>query len=645
MQLGIGLGLTDVRSVGGGAPVPQDLTAVVTPLAASTQVKRNSGDTDWVNTANALVDDATAATVGLISNARSSFIPLTFNNTSIPANALITGVTITLRIGADGGGVTLDNLYLSDAVGNEPSGMPMYNAATVISTGVTTINLGGVGQLFGLPLIPSAFNSGLVGMFLGLKRGSGTGTRTVSLEYATMTVHYTTTLGKAGVPKAALCTVMMRNGSLWTANTAKRSRVFFPSMGTPAAVMYWGANTRGEFANDTIKAGNYSGIFSQVGFSVPGKQAGSWRSSNPAVTAFDASGASTHSEQAVPSGQSGHGPQTPNYTISSRFNNVLRANIDTFGDGYVDAIATSALGNDDFILHVIGFFGVSAHLYNEEGWGSVEGPRTITTGFNPDLLLTNSHDQPNSAAHGAYGMLGLGAARRSGGTWTQASALQVFATRHTVAGVSQAMTDSLNILALRNDAMSDQINTNDPTAIEPVYERCTIGVTGSDATSYTMDPVAGSDRNINETGDTVLAIGGLGNSFVGFVDTPTSTGSWTPSVGFRPDLVLAYGTLGTAIERTQDVSDLADNSTWFAAGSCGEAFTIGYHLPNAQLPGTALPAATYLNRGGFQIKSGTFASPVDRVVASFTRMTATGPLMNATTVDATPRKMLVVALS
>ncbi len=630
---------------GGGGAAPENLTATITPATAATQYKRNTGDVDWVNPGNAVVDNTSPATVGLASNGRSSFLPITFNTASIPADALVTGVTVNLRIGADGGGAWIDNLFLTDAVGNVFSGMPIYNSGVIISTGVTNQTFGGSTELFGLPLRPAAFNSGLVGIALGLRRNSGTGTRTVSLEYATLTVHYTTTLGSATTPKMAVCSVLMPIGSLWTANTAKRSRVFFPGYGTPAAVMYWTSGvTRSELATNIPRTGAYSGIHSQVGFSVPGKQAGSLRQSNPSVTVWEpASGASDHSEQAIPAGQAGHGPQAYTYTITPRAGQSLQANIDTFGTDYVDAIATNVLAQDDLVLHCVGFFGVSAHLYNEEGFGSVEGPRVITTGFQPDLLLSNTHDQPNSARHKAYGMLGMGAARRSGSTWTQASALQTFATRHYVSDSSRAMTDSMNILALRNDALSDHINTNDPTSVEPIYERYTIGVTGSNATSYTLDPVAGSDRNFNESGDTVLAIGGLGNTFVGFVDTPTTTGNWTPAVGFKPDLVLAYGTLGTAIERTQDVTDLADASAWFVAGSAGEAFTTGYHLPNQQLPGTGLPAATFMNRGAFHVKSGTFASPVDRVVASFTRMTSTGPLLNVTTTDATPRKTLIIA--
>lgn len=623
---------------------PETLTAILAPASVSTQYVRQAADIAWTNTANVLVDDATAATVGLTTSARSQFLPLTFATPSIPTDALVTGVTITLRIGADGGGVNLDNLYLTDATGNVPTGMPLYNA-TVIPTGITTITYGGATELFGLPLRPAAFNSGLVGMALGLKRGSGTGTRTVSLEYATMTVHYTTTLGVSASPKVASCTVLMRNGTLWNGNTSKVSRVFFPGMGTPVAVMYWTAGiTRADWTTNTPRTASYAGIFSHVGFSVPGKQAGSYRSSNSTVTAFDASGASTHSEQAIPAGQPGHGPQNFGYTISAKLNQVLRANINTFGTDYVDAVATSAFGNEDLILHVVAFFGVSAHLYNEEGFDAAEGARTIAAGFNPELLLTNSHDQPNSAAHGAYGMLGLGAARRTGSTWTMASALQTFATRETVAGVSQAMADSLNILQLRTDAISNHINTNDPTSVPPTYESYPISVTASDASGYTLDVTAGGDRNTNESGDTVLAIAGLGNTFVGFVDTPTATGDWTPNVGFKPSAVLAYGTLGTAVERTQDVSDLADAATLFVAGAAGEAFSIGHHLPNAQAPGVGLPAAQFINRGALQVKSGTFAAPVDRVVGSFTGMSATGPTLNMTTVDATPRKMLLIAV-
>ncbi len=626
-------------------PTPVEMTAVIAPATVATQYKRRPADIDWTTPNAALVDDATGATVAIPSNLRSSFLPLTFAPASIPTDALVTGVTITVRMNADGAGANLDNLYLTDATGNLPSGMPLYNA-TVLTTGTATYTYGGPTELFGLPLRPAAFNSGLVGMAIGIKRATGTGDRIIRLEYATMTVQYTTVLGSAASPKVAACTILMRNGTLWDGNVAKVSRAFFPGMGTPAAVMYWTAGvTRGDWTTNTPRTFAYAGIFSQVGFSVPDKQAGSLRSSNASVTAFDASGASTHTEQAIPSGQSGHGPQTPGYTISSRGNQVIRANINTFGTDYVDAVATSAFGNDDLILHVVGFFGVNAHLYNEEGFGSVESPRVITTGFNPDLLITNSHDQPNSAAHGAYGMLGFGAARRSGSTWTKASALQTFATRETVAGVSQAMTDSLNILELRTDAISNHTNTNDPTSVPPIYESYTIDVTASDATSYTLNPVAGSDRNINESGDTVLAIGGLSNTFVGFVDTPTTTGSWTPNVGFKPSLVLAYGTLGTAIARTQDVSDLADAATWFVAGASGEAFSIGYHIPNAQPPGVGLPAANFINRGAFQVKSGTFASPVDRVVAAFTRMTDTGPLLNVTTTDATPRKTMLIALT
>lgn len=633
----------------GGAAAPQTLTAVLAPASVGAQYQRNTADLAWSTVDNLLVDDATAATVALTSNARAQFLPIRFAAASIPTTARIDGVTITIRMGADGGGVSLENLYLGDAANNIHSGMPLYDTAVVVPSTMTTMTFGGIGEFFGLSLIPGAFNGAAVGAFLGLKRASGAGTRTVSVQYATMTVHYTTTLGVSGVPKAATCVLMMSNGSIWNANSTKVSRAFFPGMGTPAAVIYHAAGAlRGEFGTSSNKFASFSGIAYNVGFAVPSKQAGSFRRSNTTTTAFDGTGMSSHQEQAIPNGQPGHGPQTYNYILMGRSGHSLRASIPTLGDGYADVVFSNTAAQDDFVLVVTAFFGVSAHLHQRFGFQVGETEEVVTTGFEPQFILSNATDQPNSAEHGAYGMLGLGGARRSGSSWSNSTALQLFGTQEYSGPPGTRVPDvlpaSLNILVASDTLVSQQTNINEATSFGPDYNSETLQITASTSTSYTLAPTVGSVRDENENGVTILSLAGFNNTFLGWVDTPTATGNWTIPIGFRPSVVVGIGTLATAIGRVQDVADAGEISVFVASGT-GEAISQGYHLPNGHLAGTVMPAASYASRGNLRVRSGTVSSPVDRVVASFTGVSSSGATMNVTTADATARKMLVMAFA
>ncbi len=636
-------------SVGGGEPppppTPEELTASITPLAALTTIPRTvASDAAWTNGSNALVDDATAATSVYTSNQYGAGLSLTFANASIPTDARIDGVTVNIRMGADASGVALERLYLTDSANNAPINEPIYNTAITVPTTMTNVQIGGVGSMFGTSLMPAAFNSGKLGIALFLKRSSGTGTRTVSVQYVTLTVHYTTTLGQSATPKAAVASVMMRNDGNWTGNVAKLSRACWPGMGTPVAVMAYSAtaNRTNLPTSDTALA-SFAGIAGNVSFAVPSKQSGSFRTSNPTITAFDGTGMSTHTEQAIPSGQPGHGPQNYGFTIMGRNGQTMRANIPTFGTDFVDIQQTSAYGNEDFHVYLIGFFGVQAHLHQRQGFAAAEAPENVAAGFEPQIIISNATDQPNSAAHGAYGMLGLGGARKSGASWVNSTALQVFATQEYISGTPSVMPQSLNILVASDTLLSQQINTNEATSVRPDFNSEILQITGSSGSGYTLAPAVGSVRDENENGITLLALSGFDSTFLGWVDTPTATGSWTIPVGFRPDAVLGIGTLATAIGRTQDVSDLADAITVFMAGSMGRAVSQGYHVPNGHLAGTVMPAATFVSRNDFRVRSGPVSAPVDRVVASYTGVSATGPVLNVTTADATPRKMLVMA--
>ena len=131
MQLGIGLGLARRGGVGGGGGgggpvVGTPMTTTVGPASLDTDERYTSSDTAWSTRSNVLVDDATAATwTNGGANRGSEMLHVRFAATSIPTDAVVTGIEISARCN-NAANASLPLCYLTfDGVVSNSAG---YNA-------------------------------------------------------------------------------------------------------------------------------------------------------------------------------------------------------------------------------------------------------------------------------------------------------------------------------------------------------------------------------------------------------------------------------------------------------------------------------------------------------------------------------------
>ncbi len=627
-------------------------SVMVAPAAALATFAYATASPGWTNTANAVNPDAAAATCTVtLANTPSHYLSLSLAATAIPADARIDGVRITLDASASSG-MRVARMYLTDAVGNQPSGTPVLNDSVVIDVGTTTTVWGGPTEDFGLSLTPQGFNAGAVGLAVSFKI-SVNSTRTISVRGVAVEVFWTPKMGNATMPQVSTATAMLRNSQ--TGNTSRLHRIFFPGeTRTPAAVLFMS----NDFSTTQFVNGSISGVAKKTsvlakffGAATPTRQASIERILNTidwtagSGTSF---AASIHLDRAIPADMAGAGT-TNNYTFGN--SGTQRFKVEAWGPGYVDVLGTVAEGNTDLVVHFQAFFGVQAHLEVREGFNKdgSENSRTVTTGFEPQVLLGIGQDLQETAAHGAYWFVNLGFALRVGSVWSQWTVNHTIATRYydtALLGNGSPFPNTWQTLALSTASLCYNINTNDPqvesvpAANLPYGLTYRHGVTGSSATGYTYAPNDGVPfRSQSEDAYITLALAGLNNVAAGFTTAPAATGRAVLPVGFRTQAALLFNTLGTSVDRFNDAAEVADGSSLTMIGAT-HAFTQGVHVPGNSLPPMA--SSSFLHRG-LMVRSGTDAAPVDRIVATLEQHAANGPVFNYSTADATPRQLMYLA--
>jgi hypothetical protein len=622
-------------------------SVTVAPAAALATFNYAAGSPDWVNTANAVNPDAAAATCDVtLANTPSRYLSLSLAATSIPANARIDGVRISLDASASSG-MRVARIYLTDAAGNQPSGTPVADDSVVIQA-VATTTWGGPNEDFGLTLTPQGFNSGAVGIAMSFKI-TVNGLRTVSVRGVSVEVFYTPGMGNATLPQVSVATAMLRNSQ--TGNTSRLHRIFFPGeTRTPVGVLFMSNDfSATQFPNGTVGTGKQASSLAKFfGAATPTRQGSIERILNGNDFSLGFSPTATiHLDRAIPADMAGAGA-TNNYTFGN--SGSQRFKVEAWGPGYVDVLGTIAPGNADLIVHFQAFFGVQMHLEMREGFArnGSETSRTVTCGFEPQVMLGISQDLQETAAHGAYWFIGLGVGLRVGSTWSQWAANHTIATKYynsALIGNQSPFPNTWQTVTLETGKLCININTNDPQVESVAAANLPYGLTyrhgviASSATGYTYGPVDGVPfLSPSEDAYMTVAIAGLTNVAAGFATSPATTGRAVLATGFRTQAALLFNTLATSVARVNDVTDQADGSSLTMIGA-RDVYSQGVNVPGNSVP---MDASGFIHNG-LMVRSGTNTTPVDRIVATLEQHGPNGPVLNYSVADATPRQLMYLA--
>ena len=636
MQLGIGLGINHVRAAGGGAaPVPQQLTVTVAPASLDTDDSWLSTDSAWTNRSNVLVNDATAATWTSpgVANRGSQLLHVRFAATSIPTDAVVTGLEVNYRASATGG-VSLSRAYLTNN-----GKMCNYGAYTSTATTFTTLatrTLGANGFTFGTPLTPAALNAGNIGFAIRFFR-TAVAAATVSLEYIDLKVYYTTVIGKASRAMAVAQVLVPMEADGMSGGTLRAS---FPDAAgrTPSAILYYSSGIRlGDRANYLTRLFTKASVVSGYGMATPGLVTGGRSQLNNAGT-FAGATASSHDPRAV--GFVGQGGSNQNYTLWHDSGNS-RCTPTNFGAEYVDFAWNGSL-NEPMLITVVAIYATNAHLFLDDGFPPPAGPytKTVNCGFQPNLLLCLTlPDRWNSAAHDAYTTWNFGAAKWDGSAWVNQGVSATVGTRETVdlpPPTAQARTASANSWEMMTDAFVHDWNCNDAgTGVEGTYSNFNYrkAATARSATGYTITTL--QDLSVVEDNVAVLALdmGSVPFDF-GFFDLPTATGATTLATAFQPSGMIAALTNTTTLGRSRQVADTGAFSLTMAGVDGAQQATNGHFSADAT-PAPSLAAQRVHDQGGMTMIG---ASAATTFQATVTRFKSSGVDLDVTTAATGTRK-------
>lgn len=614
-----------VPPIGGGDPVGEAASVTLAPTSVLGQSSYATPDTDWANPANALVNDATAATFTMPSNSTSSkMLKIGFTG-SLPVDAKITGIELSIRLSSTNT-TAINQAYLT--FDGELCNLGAYTPAGSIQALETRV-LGGPGYTFGTTLSAADLNAGRIGFALRCGRTGSTGT--VSLQYVSMKVFYTTLEGRTS-RGAAVATVSIPHDG--TAIPSNRHRVAFPvGMGIPAAILF---NTVGilngdradYLSADTTKAS----VTASFGMATPAMAVGGSTVLNNAGSGASQN-ATIHTANCNPSfGGTGGQANTDRVVIGGGGNTYARPV--AFGDGYVDFVF-SGNSSSPTILSVTAIYASGAHLYAADGFTKVpaEGPRTVNCGFEPNCFLTMCiPDAYLTAAHGAYGEVQFGGGKWDGTAWTNhVASWNASTVSDNGSGTPVPRANVRNGLALLDTASKLSNNTNDP-GIGSAFPPFAAAVSdfyfmqrliARSATGYTIETML--DRSPTEDNVTILALKiDVPFDFKWF-DLPASTGVATIPTSFRPSAVVAALTSGTAMGLVRDRAETISFGVLHASET--NAATHGWASPFGVNP---LAATRVLALGGAKMINGAGAVSFAATIAA---MKSSGVDLN---VSATP---------
>ena len=162
------------------------------------------GGTAWASTGNITVDDSSFASVSLSAGTNSKNLEILLFPFAIPSGSTIDGIEMNINAYASGsscdwldayliaGFGVLDSDDLSDSAGNP-----------AVATSETVKTFGGPTELWGSTWTDADINAGGFGASIEVRNESGS-TRTVYVDYITLTVYYTAPVGGSGVANSAM---------------------------------------------------------------------------------------------------------------------------------------------------------------------------------------------------------------------------------------------------------------------------------------------------------------------------------------------------------------------------------------------------------------------------------------------------------
>lgn len=571
-----------------------------------------STDTDWVNPAYALVDDATAATFTMPDiNLGSSLLKFGFTPT-LPLDAKITGVEVRVRMSATGlADVRQVYLTMDGTICN----MEAYTPANAVAADtLTTVTLGGPGYTFGTTLSAADLNAGRIGV--AVRCGRTGSARVISLQYVDMKLYYTTLEGLVTRGAATATAALASDG---TGISPRRHRFAFPvGMGTPTAIIWASTGMqRSSRANYLARDTTVASAYVNFGMATPAQALGGVTTMNNAET-FVSQNCTKHMAISNPD-IGGVGTLTTYNKIIGGGVGSTFANPVAWGDGYVDFEMTQGTARSPFIVTVTAIYAQSAHLYGADGFvsGSPTQTRDVTCGFRPNLFLTMCiPDAYDTADHGAYAEVQFG-----GGKWNGTGWDNYVASWNASTVIDDGAGDPIprdlveNRLELLDDASKYSNNINDPlTGVEGLYSDLSYKqrLTARSATGYTIENML--DANADEDNVTVLALdmGSIPFEFR-WLDMPAATGLDTVATDFRPSAMVAALTSATALGRFRDVDVTTESFGLFQASDVNAA-THGWASANGVNP---LAASRLLDIEGARVVDAalttTFAAKVARM--------------------------------
>ena len=587
-------------------------TTGFTIAGTATSSQRVAGDVAWSNLGNITADDGSFVTASVASSGNTQSLYVSNFGFNIPGDARIDGIEIRVDGGTDAGGPgqVFEDQNVQIVVNGDETGIDRRNEAVDWDSTHHEETYGSATERFGIALRPETVNRSDFGVMLRWER-NGVDSRTAQIDYVSINVHYTPGLGSHyDVDSPVAIAWITSREAIGT------SRVYFPGLGTPSAVLVLTAGNPETFApSDSSR------------IAIGGGTSASSRWWN--MTAAE-DNQSTWSQDA--------GRRMANTRIlgisSSDGSNtvVISADHNGSGEDYVELDWTAVNSNESVrpYVMVIGFRANQAATNNQDGGtGLVD---ITSAGFEPELVLFSSgmETYDDATGHRGYGGIGLGGAHNPG---TGDSDVQI---GHTFSVWDcNAVSDTQSYGRLSTSRAHDNNN------VEDVLRHYVDSVEAFDSSGFSTNFVTGS---ATDDGFGWLALD-LPNSrvAVGTFTTPTTTGeadfthaNFSPVIPFKPHfLIFAGGKIATVDSNADDSANAEVFGVWAMSdlmeGSVSTAVENGVTPSNAH---STIAQALDINDG-----DGTALFD-----ATFTKFIRGGMRANFTATDGTARKWFYIAI-
>lgn len=206
------------------------------------------GTVAWSNPGNGTINDNSYATAAVTSTSVSHYLQATNFGFTIPSEATITGVSVTIgRFGSSTiSGISDNSLKLIKA--GVVGGTSLASASTWPSS-EGTATYGGTANLWGNTLTAADINNSGFGVALSVKAGSST-TRTASVDYITIAVTYTGTYKSQFISMDAGSSSWCQGETRTISITVKNTGTLTWTTGWPQINLGVKWNTNGTIWND-----------------------------------------------------------------------------------------------------------------------------------------------------------------------------------------------------------------------------------------------------------------------------------------------------------------------------------------------------------------------------------------------------------